>query len=441
MTVYYETQKIGKLNSKYIKQLTDDNLLATRTLDEKKKEIKDLNVDLPSSKKNLVNFKKASEKANSDRLAKWNAVVALEQAGQKNTPAYTTALAAANAANVTYSQSLDSVKYLENQVKNQQTMLANDNVYVDAIAKIFGTTSAALLKETQASSASGGSSAAKDAQVYQGKRTFKWKYNAPMVTYAYWNSSDGNTLATNFTFGGRYPEKTTDALKDSFLTGGSKGIIQMDAESVFKMQHEKPNPKGAKKDNTAYGFRFHYNPTTLNMTYSMINSVSPEEIASGRDQINPIIPLAQGGFSVDIWLNRIEDLSFLDSQGFMPNDNGLTVSELGSGLYSEDVSTEDLKAIYEKGTMYDLEYLFRACGTGIADYNSVLRGKTSDRGWLTGAAVECHFGSNLRYKGRLMSLNVDHIFFDERMVPTLTKVSLQFARYYDSPITAATKKK
>ena len=174
----------------------------------------------------------------------------------------------------------------------------------------------------------------------------------------------------------------------------------------------------------------------------MINNVSPEELTSGKDQINPIVPLSQGGFSVDIWLNRIEDLYFLSNDGFIGDaQSGLTVSESGTGLYSEDVSTEDLKAIYAKGTMYDLEYLFRACGTGEADYKSVLRGKTSDRGWLTGASVECHFGSNLRYLGRLMSLGVDHIIFDERMVPTLTKVSLQFARYYDSPIPATTKKK
>jgi hypothetical protein len=85
--------------------------------------------------------------------------------------------------------------------------------------------------------------------------------------------------------------------------------------------------------------------------------------------------------------------------------------------------------------MYDLEYLFKAVNGPGGDYKSILRGQTSDVGWLNGVAVEFHLGKNLRYLCRINSISVNHAIFNERMVPTLTTVNISASRYYDFRIT------
>lgn len=87
--------------------------------------------------------------------------------------------------------------------------------------------------------------------------------------------------------------------------------------------------------------------------------------------------------------------------------------------------------IYRKGTMYDVEYLFKAVNGYNASYKSTLNGLTADRGWLYALPVELHLGAGLRYLVRLTSLNVSHNMFNERMVPILTTVSIVCTRYYD----------
>jgi hypothetical protein len=91
------------------------------------------------------------------------------------------------------------------------------------------------------------------------------------------------------------------------------------------------------------------------------------------------------------------------------------------------------KVIWKRGTMYDLEYLFRSMGGPYADYKSGLNGTTADRGWLQPIPVELHLGTGLHYLVRVSSLDVKHIMFNERMVPILSTVNINCTRYYDSP--------
>jgi hypothetical protein len=99
----------------------------------------------------------------------------------------------------------------------------------------------------------------------------------------------------------------------------------------------------------------------------------------------------------------------------------------------EEPSFEERATIWKRGTMYDIEYLFRAMGGYYADYESGLNGKTADRGWLQPIPMELHLGSGLRYLIRVSSLDLKHMMFNERMVPTLTTVNVVCTRYYDSP--------
>lgn len=99
------------------------------------------------------------------------------------------------------------------------------------------------------------------------------------------------------------------------------------------------------------------------------------------------------------------------------------------------MSTEDRKTIVEKGTMYDLEYLFRTLH-GYAFYTnfkSTLMGKTNDPGWLPVRPVELHLGNKLRYRVRVSGLEVVHKIFSEKMIPILSVVTITCNRYWDGP--------
>jgi hypothetical protein len=161
----------------------------------------------------------------------------------------------------------------------------------------------------------------------------------------------------------------------------------------------------------------------------MMTDMSAELLMSGNENLNMVTPLQRGGWSIDLYLNRMEDLSYINSDGSLVND----LSPLQ--VYPETVDASELKKIYNKGTMYDLEYLFRTLNGGDSDYNSELRGETSDIGWIAGIAVEFHMGNGLRYLGQITSIDINHAVFNDRMVPMLTTVTIKASRFYDLPIT------
>jgi hypothetical protein len=78
--------------------------------------------------------------------------------------------------------------------------------------------------------------------------------------------------------------------------------------------------------------------------------------------------------------------------------------------------------------------LFRTINGGDSDYNSELRGETSDIGWIAGIAVEFHMGNGLRYLGQITSIDINHAVFNDRMVPMLSTVTIKASRFYDLPI-------
>jgi hypothetical protein len=256
-----------------------------------------------------------------------------------------------------------------------------------------------------------------------------WKYNAPMINHGYFNArSVAPSLQTSLTsFKGTSPEKFDDALSGAFNLKGTRGVIQMSADTAA---YYKKQSKDKKTSLTPYGFRFHYNPTSISMNYGQMGGQSPELLLSGRDQYNPLLPLEGGsGIQFDLYLNRIEDMNYVTNDKILKNSLGKEFAS--TDLYSEYVSPEDIKEIYTKGTMYDLEYLFKAVHGDWGSYKSALRGQTADIGWLNGVAVEFHLGKNMRYLCRINSVAVNHAIFNERMVPTLTTLHISASRFYD----------
>jgi hypothetical protein len=287
--------------------------------------------------------------------------------------------------------------------------------------------------------------------------TLPYIYNAPMVNSAYLNPfgpqgssvTDSKVIANPGTF--------TDARDAWKGVTPSKGVMQM--SKIFASKAPAPsaaNKKANVIDPNNYGFKFMYNPTNVSMAWGLVDQFSPEYVASGQSQMTAMaIGLMKSTISFSLLLNRIGDMNFLSSDGsvILPGDKMNTsldsisdsLNTISSALggtpnnllpwnpYPHEVLQQERADIYKRGTMYDLEYLFKAMGGHYATYSSGLNGTTADRGWLQPIPLELHLGAGLRYLVRVSSLDVTHIQFNERMVPTLTTVNVSCTRYYDSP--------
>ena len=259
-------------------------------------------------------------------------------------------------------------------------------------------------------------------------------YNAPLISTAYFKSigsEDGMTPQ-------QYASKS--AISDPGLqlnamelwngtNDGSKGIIQMDSTNV-----NTPSYSGAEDnpfyDPFLYGFKFLYNPKEVNMTWGVAEGMNWEGIQAGMDPYNAVTAaLNNSTISFQLLLNRIQDMGYLNKNGLKNNtENPYPLFNARTGD-----PNDEFKEIYKKGTMYDLEYLFKAIGGLNNSFNSAFNDLTSDRGWLYGMAVELHLGNKMRYRVRITSLEVTHSMFDDRMVPTLSSVNITCARYPNIP--------
>jgi len=264
-----------------------------------------------------------------------------------------------------------------------------------------------------------------------------YTYNAPMVRSAYFRSKgpQSETTSRGISDAGNYTDAKNmyTPIKYDPITGAvlesapaAKGTIQM-YRNRYDLTRYYETKENTDLDSTMYGFKFLYNPTEVSMGWGIAEGVNPDVIQSGADGY--IVPIGAGlnQSTVDftLLLNRIGDMAYLDSNGRIPGaDNPYP------GNFNK---LEDLKMIYKKGTMYDLEYLFRTINGPNASYQSSLNDKTADRGFLLGAQVELHLGDGLRYLVRIGSLSINHTVFNDRMVPILSNVQISCHRFYDPP--------
>jgi hypothetical protein len=88
------------------------------------------------------------------------------------------------------------------------------------------------------------------------------------------------------------------------------------------------------------------------------------------------------------------------------------------------------------GTMYDFEFLLRTImgytmKSSLRDYSFFEDKGTADMGFLGARPVELHLGKNMRYLGYITNINLEHVIFDNRMVPLFSNVSIAFSRLPD----------
>lgn len=250
-----------------------------------------------------------------------------------------------------------------------------------------------------------------------------YKYNAPMVRSEYFTDRSPQTTTTVRGVSGA--GNFSDA-RDMFSgTGVAKGTMQMPFD-LTKSAAWKNKTGIYKEDPTMYGFKFLYNPTEVSMGWGMLESVDPNVIRSGAaGGLAPVTGVGLSTIDFTLLLNRISDMNFLDENGLAPGEDNPYPG------FDDKSRVEDLKTIYKKGTMYDLEYLFKVLNGPSATHQTILNGQSADWGFLIGTQVELFLGDGLRYLVRVNGINVNHTIFNDRMVPVLSQVSISCGRYND----------
>ena len=220
-------------------------------------------------------------------------------------------------------------------------------------------------------------------------------------------------------------ERTRDQLNSSnrFITSitDAQAALSNRNNRLGKIYQSTDGAKALnKKDKTGkrplWGFKFTYNPTTLEYGTTtntsidwMLNSKDPANLLGGNTEVK-----------VSLYLNRIVDMTELKNW----RGGGYTQN------YPRALTPEEVQGILKRGTEYDLEFLYRVLNgspgnTALLSYP----GETSDFGYITGTPCWFHLHDNLRYYGSMASLNVSHVMFTQEMVPMLSKVDISFIRY------------
>lgn len=259
---------------------------------------------------------------------------------------------------------------------------------------------------------------------------------------------DGGVGIDSFVHSGP-PSSVLDAIDLWKNSTASKGMIQTWSPSGSKPQYVMDDmftTLSGTKSFQRYGFQFLYNPSDITMNYGGVPDIDPSMMSSGTEDYlltNPSVYRSEIKF--DILLNRMSDIQYLGPGGKLKGPGGTPIGPENeaaaiSRLYNGKLPTgKDLKKIYNKGTMYDIEFLLQTMFS-YSPLATELRNRTSDIGYLGAFPVEMHLGNKLRYVVIIDSINVRHAIFDHRMVPIYSTVSINARRipdYLNSGVTDA----
>ena len=225
-----------------------------------------------------------------------------------------------------------------------------------------------------------------------------------------------------------YAERVNYEKDDAFDTVPAfsekdRGRIYQDINSAAVLNKNPDKLKelvSAKGATNQWGFRFMYNPSTFGYQSSSNNSVDwtlgasdPATLLTGNSSV-----------SFEVYINRIPDLKYLR----LKNPK---VSE--AQVYGRDLDEIEKQGILNRGTEYDIEFLYRVLNGDPLKESLLLstkyKGATADFGYTTGVPCWLVLNENLRYYGSVASFSVNHAMFDLNMVPMLSTVSITFARY------------
>lgn len=175
-----------------------------------------------------------------------------------------------------------------------------------------------------------------------------------------------------------------------------------------------------------YGFQFMYNPATVAMDYVSSPNVDIGMQTSGTEKFNAMgTNKTMSTITFNIIINRMFDMKYYNTDG--------TLKDNGTKAYGGRLPTAaEQKDIFNKGTMYDVEYLLRTL-LGFTLKSFLRPGDTADIGYLGARPIELHLGKSLRYWGNVTGVGLNHVIFNENMIPLFTNVSISFSRLPDYP--------
>lgn len=174
-------------------------------------------------------------------------------------------------------------------------------------------------------------------------------------------------------------------------------------------------------------FQFHYNPGSINMAYNGVPDIDVTMYTAGIERFN-LWNQSKSTIAFELLLNRMPDMKYIDPKAGNYRKTGINYA---TEVYDRNPVNDELKEIHEKGTMYDVEFLLRVL-LGYRLKSQLRGGKlTSDIGWITPRPVELHLGSSLRYLVNIVDLSLNHVIFNERMVPLFTTVRITGTRIPD----------
>jgi hypothetical protein len=193
-----------------------------------------------------------------------------------------------------------------------------------------------------------------------------------------------------------------------------------------------------------YGFQFLWNPESISSSVSINMDVTP----TSTDRFRSVSGVFLGStvVSINVVLDRTNDFAcFKGDYRFAIADtptgkrNSIQTPEYWAKYYKatypqEDKSVAISTRIYElmdKGTLADLEYLFKAINgsgaEGSKDWSNLLGRKTADIGFLQPVLLGMQLGptvDSLSYVGWITSLSVNHVAFTESMIPIRSIVTI-----------------
>lgn len=181
--------------------------------------------------------------------------------------------------------------------------------------------------------------------------------------------------------------------------------------------------------NFSYGFQWLWNPDKVGSKVE----VNPEVVPSPMDGTANLSGLFSGMESVTVSarINRVVDMAMI--RGKVPNLSSYYMDNYPGAKIPKDISAQ-LKMLEERGTMADLEYIYRMCnglndGKGKANTNA-LGVVTSDTAFLSPTPVVLKIGTGaLSYVGWLNSITISHTMFTWDMIPIDTTIDLQLSTF------------
>lgn len=196
--------------------------------------------------------------------------------------------------------------------------------------------------------------------------------------------------------------ETANTYASSAGEEGSQTFHNLRLGRIFNARHVfRYTGEGVKR----YGFRFLYNPPEVTGS----QNVGRDFIPNPATMIGLMLPMGLENINFQILLNRTPEV-----QG------GAKASD-----YTPTISPEELEHLQERGTHYDLEYIYRIAN---GRYNTQTRDQTGDLGVLLPNPSELVLGPFRSY-GAVITVSATDKMYSAEMVPMLTEVQISFQRF------------